>query len=171
VENLKHMARQDAGEYSQRVDIRQVLETSLMILHNQVQRHTDTCVIDIPDALPEVRGNGQQLEQVFINVLLNALQSLPDRSRGVYITVSHKPEQQRLEIVVRDEGCGVSEHDLGRLTEPFFTTRTATGGTGLGLSISRSIMEKHGGSLSFESRLNEGTRVTIRLPSVGRLQE
>ncbi|MCB1758335.1 MAG: PAS domain S-box protein [Gammaproteobacteria bacterium] len=171
VENLKHMARQDAGEYSQRVDIRQVLETSLMILHNQVQKHTDSCTVDIPDVLPEIRGNGQQLEQVFINLLLNALQSLPDRSRGVQISVRHDPDKQIVEIVVADEGCGVSEHDLGRLTEPFFTTRTATGGTGLGLSISRSIMEKHGGSLSFESRINEGTRATIRLPYVGQLKE
>jgi len=67
-------------------------------------------------------------------------------------------------VVIRDQGRGISEHDLGRLTEPFFTTRKETGGTGLGLSISRSIMERLGGSMHFESTLGSGTTVTIRIP-------
>jgi len=162
--NLKHMARQDPGEYTQQVDIQQVLETAMMILHNQIQRHTDNCVLNIPDGLPPIRGNSQQLEQVFINVLLNALQSLSERTQGVHIGVFHRPESQCLDIEVSDQGRGVSEHDMGRLTEPFFTTRRETGGTGLGLSISRSIMEKHGGKLLFESKAGEGTKVTICIP-------
>jgi len=165
--NLKHMARQDAGEHTEEVDIQQVLETSMMILHNQIQKHTDTCMLNVPEELPPLKGNAQQLEQVFINVLLNALQSLPDRSRGVYIDAFHRPESECLYIEVRDEGRGVSERDMGRLTEPFFTTRKETGGTGLGLSISRSIMEKHGGRLLFKSKAGEGTKVTICIPCVG----
>jgi len=164
VGNLKHMARQDAGELSESVDIQQVLEATVMLLHNQIQKHTDVCNLEVPDNLPMVKGNSQQLEQVFINILLNALQSLPDRNRGVYISAACDADEQALSIQVRDEGLGVSERDIGRLTEPFFTTRTKTGGTGLGLSISRSIVEKHGGNLSFESILGAGTRVTIRLP-------
>ena len=69
-------------------------------------------------------------------------------------------------VTIRDEGQGISERDLGRLTEPFFTTRTDAGGTGLGLSISRSIIERHGGSMGFESVLGGGTTVTIRLPVI-----
>ena len=80
------------------------------------------------------------------------------------IDVAHRPENQSLDIEVVDEGCGVSERDLGRLTEPFYTTRNETGGTGLGLSISRSIMEKHGGRLLFDSKFGEGTKVTISIP-------
>lgn len=162
--NLKHMARQDQGDYAQRVDIGQMLETAMLILHNQVQKYTDVCVLDVAPGLPPVRGNSQQLEQVFINLLLNALQSLPERSRGVHITAHYQADHQRVDIRVKDEGKGVSEHDMGRLTEPFFTTRTESGGTGLGLSIARSIMEKHGGSLMFESKPGEGTVVTMRLP-------
>ena len=166
VENLKHMSRQDAGELTENVDIQQVLETTVMILHNQIQKFTDVCTLEVPDDLPPVLGNSQQLEQVFINLLLNALQALPDRTSGVHISTYFDADNDMLSVIVRDEGSGISEHDMGRLTEPFFTTRTNAGGTGLGLSISRSIVEKHGGSLGFESVLGKGTTVTIRIPTI-----
>jgi len=164
VENLKHMARQDTGELTEDVDIQQVLESTLMILHNQIQKYTDVCNLTVPDDLPLVKGNSQQLEQVVINILLNALQSLPDRGKGVFISAGVNADDEFLIIRVRDEGRGIAERDMGRLTEPFFTKRSDAGGTGLGLSISRSIMEKHGGSLSFESELDIGTTAIIRIP-------
>ncbi len=166
VENLKHMSRQDAGELTENVNIQKVLEATIMILHNQIQKFTDICTLEVPDGLPRVRGNSQQLEQVFINVLLNALQALPERNKGVHICVAFDANADLLSIVIQDEGGGIPERDLGRLTEPFFTTRTDTGGTGLGLSISRSIVERHEGSMGFESILGNGTTVTIRLPAI-----
>ena len=165
VQNLKHMSRQDAGALTETVDIQQVLQAAVMILHNQIQKFTDVCTLVVPDGLPYVAGNSQQLEQVFMNVLLNALQALPERTRGVHISAGFDADSGMLWITVRDEGRGISERDLGRLTEPFFTTRTDAGGTGLGLSISRSIIERHGGSLSFESVSGVGTTVTIRVPA------
>ncbi len=165
VQNLKHMSRQDAGALTETVDIQQVLQAAVMILHNQIQKFTDVCTLEVPDGLPYVAGNSQQLEQVFINVLFNALQALPERTRGVHISAGFDADSGMLWIAVRDEGRGISERDLGRLTEPFFTTRTDAGGTGLGLSISRSIVERHSGSLSFESVSGVGTTVTIRIPA------
>ena len=166
VENLKHMSRQDTGELTEKVDIQQVLEAAVMILHNQIQKFTDACTLQVPDGLPPVVGNCQQLEQVFVNVLFNALQALPNRTRGVHISAGFDADDRVLWIAVRDEGCGITERDLGRLTEPFFTTRTDAGGTGLGLSISRAIVERHGGSMGFESQLGSGTTVTIRIPTI-----
>ncbi len=166
VHNLKHMSRQDTGELNENVDIQQVLEATVMIMHNQIQKFTDACVLDVPDDLPCVWGNSQQLEQVFINVLLNALQALTDRSKGVHIGARIDADGDLLTVSIRDQGRGIEERDLGRLTEPFFTTRTDSGGTGLGLSISRSIVERHGGSLGFESTLGEGTTVSIRIPAI-----
>ncbi len=165
VQNLKHMSRQDAGELNEAVDIQHVLEATIMILHNQIQKLTDTCSLDVPDSLPTVVGNSQQLEQVFINILLNALQALTDRTKGVHISAGHDDGTDVMWISIRDQGRGITERDLGRLTEPFFTTRTSVGGTGLGLSISRSIVERHGGTIEFESKLGRGTTVTIRIPS------
>jgi signal transduction histidine kinase len=158
------MSRQDAGTLTESVDIQQVLEATVMILHNQIQKFTDLCEVSIPDNLPRIQGNSQQLEQVFINLLLNALQSLADRSKGVFIRAGFDGDNDELWVAIRDEGRGISQRDMGRLTEPFFTTRTDTGGTGLGLSISRSIVERHGGAMSFRSEQGQGTEVKIRLP-------
>ena len=166
VQSLKHMSRQDTGELTENVDVQQVLEATAMILHNQIQKFTDVFTLEVPDDLPTVRGNSQQLEQVFVNVLLNAVQALPDRTRGVHMSASFDVNNDVVLIIIRDEGRGISERDIGRLTEPFFTTRTDAGGTGLGLSISRSIMERHGGSMGFESVLGSGTTVTIRIPAI-----
>ena len=164
VQNLKHMSRQDSNEINGDVDLQQVLEETIMILHNQIQKYTDAFTLDIPDGLPAVRGNSQQLEQVFINILLNALQAITDRARGVHVSAGFDEQDGVLWVCVRDEGEGIPERELGRLTEPFFTTRAATGGTGLGLSISRSIIERHEGKLSFRSAPGSGTTVTIRIP-------
>ena len=166
VQNLKHMSRQDAGELTEDVDIQQVLEAATMILHNQIQKYTDVYHLKVGIDLPRVKGNSQQLEQVFINLLLNALQAVTKRTEEVCISADYNRDDEVIIIEVRDEGCGISERNIGRLTEPFFTTRTDAGGTGLGLSITRSIVEKHGGSIEFESTLGSGTRVTIRLPVV-----
>ncbi len=166
VQNLKHMSRQDTGDLTQKVDIQQILEATVMILHNQIQKYTDDFTLEVPDGLPLVQGNSQQLEQVFLNTMLNALQALPDRNKGVHVAAAYDADEGVVRIVIRDAGCGISERDLGRLTEPFFTTRTDRGGTGLGLSISRSIIEKHGGSISFESAIGEGTKVTIIIPPI-----
>ncbi|MBL3527176.1 MAG: CHASE domain-containing protein [gamma proteobacterium endosymbiont of Lamellibrachia anaximandri] len=166
VQNLKHMSRQDTGELTGKVDIQQVLEAAVMILHNQIQKFTDDCTLEVPDDLPAVPGNSQQLEQVFINVLLNALQALPDRTKGVHISAGFDADNRELWVAIQDQGQGISERDLGQLTEPFFTTRTDAGGTGLGLSISRSILEKHGGRIGFKSVLSSGTTVTIRVPTI-----
>jgi hypothetical protein len=166
VQNLKHMSRQDTGELTEEVDVQQVLEAAVMILHNQIQKLTDVCTLQVPDGLPWVRGNSQQLEQVFINVLLNALQSLPDRTKGVHICAGFDADDSMLRVAIRDEGRGISARDLGRLTEPFFTTRTDAGGTGLGLSISRSIVERHGGGIEFESEPGSGTTAIIRVPAI-----
>ena len=166
VTNLKHMSRQDTGELAEKVDVQQVLEAATMILHNQIQKYTDTCTLSVPDGLPSVRGNSQQLEQVFINILLNALQALSDRTASVHVTAGFDADDGMVWITVQDEGRGISERDLGRLMEPFFTTRTEAGGTGLGLSICRSIVDKHGGSMNFQSKPGSGTTVSIRIPAI-----
>jgi PAS domain S-box-containing protein len=166
VQNLKYMARQDAGDRNESVDIQQILEATVMILHNQIQKHTDDFTLEVSEGLPLVQGNSQQIEQVFLNTILNALQALSDRSKGVHVRAEFAADENEIRITIRDEGCGISERDLGRLTEPFFTTRTDTGGTGLGLSICRSIIEKHGGTIGFASRLGEGTTVTITFPPI-----
>jgi PAS domain S-box-containing protein len=164
VENLKHLSRKDRSELTSEADVAATLEAAVGILRKQTQEHTDRFELTVAEGLPAVRGSSQQLEQVFINVILNALQALPDRNCGVFVDASAPPGSGGVSIRVRDEGAGITKEHLEALTEPFFSTREDSGGTGLGLSISQSIIDKHGGRIEFESELGRGTTVTITLP-------
>ncbi|MBF0370149.1 MAG: PAS domain S-box protein [Magnetococcales bacterium] len=170
VGNLKHMAKQDAGELNQEVDLHEAVRAAAMILQNRIRKHTDHWTVRFMDGHPKIRGNSQQLEQVFINIMLNALQSLPDRSSRVTVSTVREGGREGEEaggsvlVIVEDEGHGIDSEHLPHLTEPFYTTRTETGGTGLGLSISNAIIQKHRGEIYFESQPGEGSRVTVRLP-------
>ena len=99
---------------------------------------------------------------MIINLLVNALQALPDKGSGVFVATSHDQAAGELIITVRDEGEGIGEPELERLSEAFFTTRT--GGTGLGLYITDSIIKEHHGTLEFISAPGKGTTVTVRIP-------
>jgi signal transduction histidine kinase len=165
VGNLKHMAQPDEGELDHRVDLADVLEDSLSVLQSQVRKHCDDCRLEIRGPLPPVQGNHQQLEQVFINLILNALQSLPDPSARVRIGAFLEDEGELIRVSVRDEGCGIPEAVRGRVLDPFFTTKKGDGGTGLGLSISYRIIQNHGGRMEIISTPEGGTEVLVRLPA------
>ncbi len=164
VGNLKHLARPDQGELDHEVDISEVLHTALSILQNQIRMLCDDCRLDIIEPLPAVRGNAQQLEQVFINVILNALQSLPRRSAAVHISAMREEDGEFIRVTVSDQGSGISEGDQSRVLEPFFTTKSEQGGTGLGLSISYRIIQNHKGKMVLNSNPGMGTDVIMRLP-------
>ena len=164
VGNLKHLARPDQGELDHEVDIAEVLRTALSILQNQIHMLCDDCRLDILEPLPAVRGNAQQLEQVFINVILNALQSLPKRSASVRIVATLEEGGEFIRVTVSDQGSGISEEDHSRVFDPFFTTKGEHGGTGLGLSISYRIIQNHKGKMVLNSRPGEGTNVIMQLP-------
>ncbi|MBF0448716.1 MAG: PAS domain-containing protein [Magnetococcales bacterium] len=165
VNSMKRLSVQDDEKLDELVDINATLRASMMILNYKVKKHTDHCHVSFGKSLPRVLGNERQLEQVFINVVLNALQSLPDRSRAVQIATLFDQQNGWIELVVEDEGCGILPENLSRLTEPFFTTKLKAKGTGLGLSISNLIILKHGGRIRFEPRETVGTRVFVAFPA------
>lgn len=164
VENLKHLSKRDAGGLDERVDVAKALGAAAMILHAEIRKRTDHFVLRLNEDLPLIRGNAQQLEQVFINVLLNALESLPNRGCAVEARAQLAAEGDQVVVSIRDQGTGIAAEDLQRLKEPFFSTKTDSGGTGLGLSISNDIILRHRGRIEFSSLPREGTCVTIRLP-------
>ncbi|MBF0584693.1 MAG: PAS domain-containing protein [Magnetococcales bacterium] len=175
IENLKSLAKHQeqmpdgmqqpswpAVPMASSVDLHATLEASIMILNHKIHCHTDNFEFSPSRQQIVVPGNAPQLEQLFINVLLNALQSLPSRAHGVRVRTALLADTAQ--VVVEDQGVGVAEEQISHLTEPFFTTRLGVGGTGLGLSISNLIVRRHRGSLHFESVVGRGTTVTIRLP-------
>lgn len=165
IDNLKHLGRQDRGHMDEPAAVGKVLQGAVTLLEARIRKYTDRFTADLAEDLPIVRGNVQQLEQVFINVIVNALESLPDRSRSVRVSARADGAGTRVIVEVADQGTGIADEVMAHLGEPFFTTKAESGGTGLGLSISSSIVEKHGGALRFASNEDGGTTVSIDLPA------
>ena len=111
--------------------------------------------------LPEVWVDSDHLEQVFLNLALNAIEAMGYNGE-LYISTSYDPKQKKIKIKFKDTGCGIAEENLKKIFHPFFTTRKD--GTGLGLSICQMIINEHKGNISAESRLGKGTTFTILLP-------
>jgi len=114
--------------------------------------------------VPPVEGSRRELEQVLLNLLINAAQAI--EGRGV-VRVSTALRGSEVEIAVADTGCGIGPDVLERIFDPFFTTKPAGEGTGLGLSISHEIVRRHGGRILVDSAVGQGTEVRVRLPAHG----
>ncbi len=168
VTDLRDFSRQDLHDQSQTVDINQVAGTSARLVQNAISKATDHFRLNLADDLPPVRGVQGRLEQVVINLLLNACQALDNRSRAIELAteVVHDEETvtDSVKIHVRDEGTGIAPEIRQHLFEPFVTTKRDQGGTGLGLSVSLRIIREHKGTITFTSPPDQGTRVTVTLP-------
>jgi len=164
VHELKDFARRDDAGDKGLIDLNQVVQTALRLVDPTIRKATDNLVTDFGAGLPRLLGNPQRIEQVVVNLVLNACQALPDRDHGIRISTRLATEPRRLELQVRDEGTGIAPEHLSRLTDPFFTTKRESGGTGLGLSVSAGIVKEHGGSIAFDSAPGRGTTVTLAFP-------
>ncbi|MCK2184958.1 transporter substrate-binding domain-containing protein [Halomonas getboli] len=164
VGDLKDFARQGSRDLGERLDLDEVVQTAVRLVDNSIRQATDRFEAHYAGDLPAVRGNAQRIEQVVINLVLNACQALESRDQGIRLTTRHLPGDGAVALEVRDEGRGIDPEALSRLTDPFFTTRREDGGTGLGLSVSAGIVREHDGDLAFASRPGEGTTVTLTLP-------
>ncbi|WP_224982877.1 transporter substrate-binding domain-containing protein [Geomonas agri] len=166
VEDLKDFARKDTSQMDQSVLLNDVVRAALRLVENSIRKTTGNVVTTLAEGLPAVRGNAQRIEQVVVNLILNACQALPDPTKGIFLATSYDAERNEVLLLVRDEGVGIASEDLHRIADPFFTTKRETGGTGLGLSVSASIIKEHKGTMAFDSRQGEGTTVRVALPAL-----
>lgn len=162
VQSLKSFARKDEGLLADTVEINNVIDESARLVHNQVHKSAEI-QLDLATDLPTFEGNAQKLEQVIINLIINAGQAMAAEERGL-IRVSSEQDGEFIVVRVADDGAGMSPSTTKNIFDPFFTTKRARGGTGLGLSIAYRIIEEHRGVISVESTIGEGTTFTIRLP-------
>ncbi|GFO69977.1 histidine kinase [Geomonas limicola] len=164
VEDLKDYARQDSVVRREPFDLNAVAQAAVRLVDTSLRRATTRFEAIYCTPLPQVSGNALRIEQVVVNLLINACQALPSSERGIFLATGYDLEAGEVRLTIRDEGVGIPPESLGRLTDPFFTTKRESGGTGLGLSISAGIVQEHGGSLSFDSPPGQGTTATLTLP-------
>jgi signal transduction histidine kinase len=163
-------------------DLRESVERALNLARGRIEKAGVEVRVEVEGELPHAYVDPDQIAQVLLNVVLNAVQAMPQggeldvtlksverlapvigrRGRRAGDTAAGGPLRRFLELEVRDTGIGIDRADLPNLFEPFFTTRPS--GTGLGLSTSQALLRQHGGAISVESELGKGTVVTILIP-------
>ncbi len=158
VQGLKSFSRVDGAECIES-DLHAGIESTLKVLANELKY---SCEVKLEfGKLPLVTCNLARINQVFMNLLVNASQSF--EAPGI-ITVSTRSDDAWVYVTVSDTGCGIPEDKIGSIFDPFFTTKPVGSGTGLGLSISFGIIEEHGGTLTVASEQGAGSQFTIKLP-------
>jgi PAS domain S-box-containing protein len=163
IDKLKNFVRQDYGTTSLCFDINYIVSGALEMINSEIRKHCDNFTMETCPELPHAYGNPQQIGQVVVNLVLNALQSLPGRGHGVKVRTGMTEQGRNLYITISDEGLGIPNDIIDHITEPFFTTRGDQGGSGLGLYISDSILRDNRGRLSFISEPGKGTIATVLL--------
>ncbi|NOZ87693.1 MAG: response regulator [Deltaproteobacteria bacterium] len=158
VQNLKNFARAKDDE-SGPVDLNACIESTLKIVWNEL-KYKCNVVKNLGD-IPLVQGFAGQLNQVFLNLLVNAAQAIEEKGE---VRIETRLEEGTVKVAISDTGCGIPDEIVSRIFEPFFTTKEAGKGTGLGLAISNDIVRKHGGELKVESELGKGTTFTVEMP-------
>lgn len=161
VRNLLDFARESESKIEP-LDLGQIIEETVQLAGNQIKISRAHLDISILSNLPRVHGDRQQLCQVFLNILLNALDVTPKGGR-IQISVAHE-EPNFLAVKINDNGPGIPEHILHNIFDPFFTTKNKGKGTGLGLSVSQGIVARHGGEIRVSSKVGLGTTMTVILP-------
>jgi signal transduction histidine kinase len=155
--NLARPAQVDSGP----VDVNAVVNDVLSLLEHQLRNGSIQVRKELSAAPPIVQGIEYKLQQVFLNLFLNARDAMP---KGGWLTIRTRGGADHATIEVADTGSGISADHLSRIYDPFFTTKDIGKGTGLGLSITYGILQEHGGTITCESSIGQGTRFTLTLP-------
>ena len=160
VQNLRTFSRLDEADFK-KIDVHPGIEATIRLLSQHFVGGNIELVKDFGE-IPAIDAFGSQLNQVWMNLLVNAAQSLGGQPGSVRVTT--RSDDEFVTVAIADTGDGIAKQDLGRIFEPFYTTKPIGEGTGLGLSICFGIVERHGGAIFAASELRAGTAFTVRLP-------
>jgi signal transduction histidine kinase len=158
-----------SGAGQEPTDLTQLVENTMVLLQREMNKYR-IAVDKRFQPIPEAYVNANQIQQVLLNLLINARQAMPKGGR-LSIKLLHDAETDMIDLVVRDFGCGIPPEKLPRIFDSFFTTKSGPdssgkGGTGLGLSMCRDIIEAHRGRIRVDSTVGKGTAFTLKLPTV-----
>jgi signal transduction histidine kinase len=160
------LARNRTGEM-EKTNLKQVIEDTLLLLEREFRKYRIELDVQLDD-VPDIMGQGNELQRVLINILVNARQATPEGG-SVRVSLRDCPDTNEVALVIRDTGSGIVPEVLPRIFEPYFSTKsgpdaTGRGGTGVGLACCKKIIEAHRGRIRVESTVGKGTAFTIRLP-------
>lgn len=152
-------------------DLCKLVDDTLLLLEREMNKYR-VVVEKSYKPVPSALVNGNQIQQVLLNLLINARQAMPSGGR-LWIKLLHDAQNDTVDLVVRDSGCGIPADKLPRIFESFYSTKSGPdasgkGGTGLGLSMCRDILESHHGRIRVDSTVGKGTAITLKLPSAGK---
>ncbi len=165
IKGLLGFARASAAEKAP-TNINDVIEHSLNIVRNKADFFNIKIVTDFDEYLSKVKADSSQLQQVFLNMIMNAADAVEGKGTIAMITRNIRDNSgDWVEIEFRDTGPGIDDENLAKIFEPFFTTKPVGKGTGLGLAVSHGIIHEHGGSISVKTKQGEGTSFFIKLPA------
>jgi two-component system, NtrC family, sensor kinase len=170
VRAMKEFAHPDSAEQNP-ADLNRALQTTLLVAHSEYKycAQIETQFGELPDVICNVG----ELNQVFLNLIVNAAHTISESGKDAQtgrITITTAAAGEHVQISVIDNGCGIAAENLDKIFDPFFTTKPVGRGTGQGLAITRAIVvEKHGGSIDVHSEVGRGTRFVLQLPVAGRL--
>jgi len=163
VSDLLDFSRSSSGQDNKDVEINALIEKIVPFIKAEIKSYNVNLKLELGSGLPYVHGNANKLQQVFLNLLTNACQSM---NKGGDLAVKTFEENGHVCVSVEDSGCGIPKEHLTRIFDPFFTTKPPGKGTGLGLSVSYRIIKEHDGIIDVESAEGAGTKFIVRMPAV-----
>ncbi|PYV17509.1 MAG: histidine kinase, partial [Acidobacteria bacterium] len=162
VNNLLKFSRTSGSEYLE-VDLNRVIRDTLALVEPMLRASKITLNTQLASGLPGVHGNTGKLQQVFMNLIMNARDAMP---YGGELTMATESEDSTVRVEVTDNGVGIPSEYLSKIFDPFFTTKSTSRGTGLGLAVSYGIIREHGGKIAVESAVGRGASFRLEFPSV-----
>jgi two-component system, NtrC family, sensor kinase len=166
IQGLRDYGAGDGARSRPNLELNDAVSAALSVLACQMKQDV-RLKTSLGTGLPQIAGNQQQIEQVLINLILNAMQAFPDGRGDVELTTRYDSGSSEVVVEVEDDGVGISPETMERLFEPFYSTKLDRGGSGLGLYISQYIVAEHGGRLQLTSTPGKGTRARMTLPVAG----
>ncbi|MFZ2852746.1 MAG: ATP-binding protein [Rhodocyclaceae bacterium] len=161
VQDLKDFSHTDEGKYLW-ADLHQGIDSTLNIVANEIRYKAD--VVKEYGDIPQVECMASQLNQIFMNLLVNSAHAMSSERRGKIFVRSGMGDHDTVWIEIADDGCGIPPENMQKIFDPFFTTKPIGQGTGLGLSLSYGIVQKHHGRIEVSSEVGKGTAFRITLP-------
>jgi signal transduction histidine kinase len=152
------------------VNLIALVDDAMLLLEREMNKYKIIVEKYFPQVAPEIMADGNQIQQILINLLVNARQAMPNGGRLI-LKIAHDETEEMLDLTIRDYGCGIDEVKLPYIFDKFYSTKsgpdeTGKGGTGLGLAACKEIIEQHKGIIRVESKIGKGTAFTLRLPTV-----